>query len=252
MRSLFEPVLFGPLVLKNRVFMPPLTRNRANVDGVPSELAVQCLPAWRKYSTNAVKALSSVAAKLRSQRTTDNHIFPSSDAYELLTAALDRYYEVHKTFPARVVIHKSSRFDDDEQQGCLAALNARRIATHDFLSITDSNTRLFRAGQYPPLCGTLLVLDDPEMVLYTRGSVPFFETYPGKYIPRPLRIRAEHTEQTPQYLAREILALTKMNWNNTQFDGSIPVTLRASRQCSSVLRYCSAARSIEPHYSYYV
>jgi hypothetical protein len=177
---------------------------------------------------------------------------PKSHAYELLTAALDRYYEVHKTFPARVVIHKSSRFDDDEQEGCLAALTARRIATHDFLSITDSNTKLFRAGQYPPLRGTVLVLDDHEMVLYTRGSVPFFETYPGKYIPRPLRIRAEHTEQTPQYLAREILALTKMNWNNTQFDGGVPVTLRASRQCSSVLRYCSAGRSIEPRYSYYM
>jgi hypothetical protein len=177
---------------------------------------------------------------------------PSSHAYELLRNALDRYYEVHKTYPARVVVHKSSRFDEDERQGCIAALEERRIATHDFLSITDSNTRLFRSGQYPPLRGTLLVLDDREMVLYTRGSTPFFETYPGKYIPRPLRIRAERTEQTPQYLAREILALTKMNWNNTQFDASIPVTLRASRQCSSVLRYCSEARSIEPRYSYYM
>jgi N-ethylmaleimide reductase len=41
MRSLFESVPLGPLVLKNRVFMAPLTRNRANVDGVPSELALQ-------------------------------------------------------------------------------------------------------------------------------------------------------------------------------------------------------------------
>jgi hypothetical protein len=104
---------------------------------------------------------------------------------------------------------------------------------------------------YPPLRDTLLTLDEQEMVLYTRGSVPFFETYPGKYIPRPLRIHADSTEQTPQYLAREILALTKMNWNNTQFDGAEPVTLRASRQCSSVLRYCSEARHIEPRYSYY-
>jgi N-ethylmaleimide reductase len=39
MRSPFESVLFGSLVLRNRVFMAPLTRNRANADGVPSELA---------------------------------------------------------------------------------------------------------------------------------------------------------------------------------------------------------------------
>jgi N-ethylmaleimide reductase len=39
MSSLFESVPLGPLVLRNRVFMAPLTRNRANADGVPSELA---------------------------------------------------------------------------------------------------------------------------------------------------------------------------------------------------------------------
>lgn len=41
MRSLFESVLFGRLVLRNRVFMARLTRNRANADGVPSELGTQ-------------------------------------------------------------------------------------------------------------------------------------------------------------------------------------------------------------------
>jgi hypothetical protein len=177
---------------------------------------------------------------------------PQQHAYELLNTALARYRETHKTFPARIVIHKSSRFDNDEQQGFTAALIERGIATHDLLWVSDSHTRLYRAGQYPPLRGTLLALDEHEMVLYTRGSVPFFETYPGKYIPRPLRIHAASTEQSPQFLAREILSLTKMNWNNTQFDGSEPVTLRASRQCSSVLRYCSEARPIEPRYSYYM
>jgi hypothetical protein len=177
---------------------------------------------------------------------------PEAHAYELLKNALASYFETHRTFPARIVIHKSSRFDEEEKSGFAAALSERGIATHDFLWVSDSGTKLYRAGQYPPLRGTLLTLDEREMVLYTRGSVPFFETYPGKYIPRPLRIHAESTEQTPQYLAREILALTKMNWNNTQFDGAEPVTLRASRQCSSVLRYCSEARHIEPRYSYYM
>jgi len=91
-----------------------------------------------------------------------------------------------------------------------------------------------------------------ELVLYTRSSVDFFETYPGKYVPTPLRIRLENTEQTQLFLAREILALTKMNWNNTQFDRAQPITLQASRNCSNVLRYCSEGRQIEPRYSYYM
>ena len=39
MASLFEPIQLGSLVLTNRIFMAPLTRNRADADGVPSELA---------------------------------------------------------------------------------------------------------------------------------------------------------------------------------------------------------------------
>lgn len=39
MLNLFEPVQLGSWVLANRVFMAPLTRNRANADGVPGELA---------------------------------------------------------------------------------------------------------------------------------------------------------------------------------------------------------------------
>ena len=39
MVTLFEPVQLGSLVLANRVFMAPLTRNRAHADDVASELA---------------------------------------------------------------------------------------------------------------------------------------------------------------------------------------------------------------------
>lgn len=177
---------------------------------------------------------------------------PQEHAYELLKHALARYWDVHRTFPARVVIHKSSRFDANEQDGFSAALKEKGISTHDFLWISTSSTKLYRAGKYPPLRGTMLTLDDNEMVLYTRGSVDFFQTYPGKYIPVPMRIRSENTEQTQRFLAREILSLSKMNWNNTQFDGAEPVTLQAARKCSNVLRYCSEGRQIEPRYSFYM
>jgi len=39
MADLFESIQLGSLVLANRVFMAPLTRNRADADGVPGELA---------------------------------------------------------------------------------------------------------------------------------------------------------------------------------------------------------------------
>jgi len=41
MATLFDSVRLGSLVLANRVFMAPLTRNRADADGVPGELAAK-------------------------------------------------------------------------------------------------------------------------------------------------------------------------------------------------------------------
>jgi hypothetical protein len=177
---------------------------------------------------------------------------PEEHAYNLLRDALSSYRDTHRTFPARLVMHKSSRFDDAERRGFEAALQEKGISTHDFLWISNTTCRLYRAGQYPPLRGTLLMLDDREMVLYTRGSVEFFQTYPGKYVPAPLRLVCDSSEQTQRFLAHEVLSLSKMNWNNTQFDGAEPVTLRASRKCSEVLRYCSEGLPIEPRYSFYM
>jgi hypothetical protein len=97
-----------------------------------------------------------------------------------------------------------------------------------------------------------LSLDDRQQILYTRGSVEFFATYPGMYMPRPVRITADKAEQTPRYLAEEILALTKMNWNDTQFDGGMPITIRAAWEVGDILRYAGPTDAIPPHYSFYM
>ena len=56
--------------------------------------------------------------------------------------------------------------------------------------ITSSEgARLFRPGGAPPLRGTLLALADRELVLYTKGSIEFYSTYPGMYVPQPIGIR---------------------------------------------------------------
>ncbi len=174
------------------------------------------------------------------------------DAYNLLTDALKRYREEHRTLPARVVLHKSSTFDPDELDGFIMAAVDQGVDMYDFLSVGDTFTRLFRNGAYPPLRGSLLSLDDRTHILYTKGSIDFFETYPGMYVPRPLLFRSEYTEQTPSFLGREILALTKMNYNNTQFDGGDPITIRAARQIGSILKYVGEHDPMASRYRFYM
>ena len=176
------------------------------------------------------------------------------DSYNLLKEALGIYWQEHKNFPARVVVHKSSIHNSEEISGFKRALRDFSIDPEqaDFLSITRSNTRLFRGNRYPPLRGTFFDIGGNFYVLYTKGSVDFFSAYPGLYIPHPLAFRCDQTAETPLFLAQEILALTKMNWNNTQFDGSEPITLHASRQVSSILKHLAPNDPYEPYYRFYM
>ncbi len=172
------------------------------------------------------------------------------DAHGLLDNALKTYRDEHRTLPARLVLHKTSPHNEAELSGFGEALRANGVDSADFLSLGRSTTRLFRGGEYPPLRGTFLTLDERTHLVYTRGSVDFFRTYPGMYVPRPLLIRCEEVEQTPAFLAREALALTKMNWNNTQFDNGDPITLRAARGVGDILKYIEG--SPQPRYSFYM
>jgi len=176
----------------------------------------------------------------------------SDGAAALLTSALSTYRREHKTLPARIVIHKTSRYNQAEQSGFRDSAERAGIEEVDFLSLDDSFIRLFREGTHPPLRGTLLSLDDVTHVLYTKASVDFFGVYPGLYVPVPLLLRCDDTEQTPRFLASEVLALTKMNWNSTQFDGRDPITTRAARQVGAILRYIENADLLEPGYGFYI
>ena len=176
------------------------------------------------------------------------------DAYSLLKNALQIYQKEHKHFPARVVIHKSSKHNTDEITGFEKALRDFSIEPEmaDFVSVTSASTRLFRDNLYPPLRGTFLNMEEESYVLYTKGSVDFFSAYPGMYVPRPLEIRYDQIAATPTYLAQEILALTKMNWNNTQFDGKEPITLRCARQVGQILKYFGPDDHYQPYYRFYM
>ena len=100
--------------------------------------------------------------------------------------------------------------------------------------------------------GTLLRLDRDRAVLYSRGGVDFFKTYTGMYIPKPLMIRSQAPSQPVTHNAAEILALSKMNWNNTQFDNRDPITIAASRKVGKILKYARENDRVQTRYSFFM
>lgn len=174
------------------------------------------------------------------------------DAEKLIGDTLQQYRQEHKTLPARIVLHKSSQFSKSEREGFISGVEKYGISEYDFMSIRKSGTKLFRMGNYPPLRGTLLDLDETDHVLYTRGSVYFYETYPGMYVPLPVLFKSEISERPSFELAKEIMGLTKMNWNSTQFDHSMPITICAADKVGDVLKYLPEDVDLCHRYSYYM
>ena len=177
----------------------------------------------------------------------------AEQAFNLLHSSLKEYYEAVKIFPKRLVVHKTSNYNEDELYGFRQAASQLHINQLDLITIQErTDLRLYRQGSYPPMRGTHLALHDQTHLLYTRGSVPYYETYPGRYIPSPLEIRLAEYDESPNIICDEILSLSKMNWNNTQFDRKYPITIECSRNVGEILKYLSEGDAMQLKYSFYM
>lgn len=176
-----------------------------------------------------------------------------ADAHDLLERALRRYRSEHRNAPARIMLHKTSSFTADEIEGFEAAASDERIDLLELVWLPrDDAARLFRQGEQPPLRGTMLSLDQSRHVLYTKGAVPFYQMYPGMYVPHALPFRPVVTESSPEQIASELLTLSKMNWNATQLDGRLPITIRTAESIGSILKHLPEGVEPEPRYAYYM
>ena len=166
-------------------------------------------------------------------------------AKELIIKVLTQYIKLNKHTPKRVVVHKTSDFwdsydhqDYDEVGGIIEGINEvlGKEVDYDLVTIKPTSMRLLRTGKYPVLRGTFLKLNEERAVLYTSGYIPYFNTYPGAFIPSPLLI--ENIGETPiKDICKEIFALTKMNFNNADYCDSYPITLQFSKKVGEIIQY---------------
>lgn len=175
----------------------------------------------------------------------------AEDAQKLLVNGLGSYRREHRTMPARVVVHKTSHFDAEELQGFREAARQERVELLDLVWLRRSGVRLLRVGDAPASRGTALTYDSRSGLVYLKGTVPYFRTYPGMYVPRALEFSLDDGETAPLDLARELLDLSKLNFNNTQFDSGDPITVRAARRVGDILKHVQPGRKVESKFRYF-
>ena len=150
----------------------------------------------------------------------------------------------------RVVIHKTSRFEPEEREGFEQALRGvsrirPRVVDPDQRGASPASRASTRR------CGAPCSRSATYRTA-TRAATSSLGRYPHGHVPSPLQV-ADHVGDTPKsQLLREIMVLTKMNWNSANMSGLMPITLRFSRLVSDMLARGSGGVEPESKYKFYM
>lgn len=169
--------------------------------------------------------------------------------FALLEEVLQTYEDLRKRKPKRMVVHKTSAFNDGERRAFAEVFENAGII-YDLISLRKSSLRLIRFGEMPVPRGTNFLLDKTTYFLYTKGFVPELKTYPGVHVPAPFQVVKSRGDSSYKEIGREILALTKLNWNTADFCCGLPITIGFARNVGQVLREFNEDDSYEPKKSY--
>lgn len=181
-----------------------------------------------------------------------NPFLSRSDMRAVLARSL-RIYQSRNggAVPRRAVVHKLTAFTEDELAGAADALAG--VSELECLEVTtdvpwrgvwldapSNQSQRSRAQGYPVPRGTMVHLSGTAALLWGAGDAPEVADgahfYQGKKsIPRPLLLKRHAGSGPLELTAAEVLALTKMDWNNDALYDPSPVTIQYSKRLATTI-----------------
>lgn len=188
-----------------------------------------------------------------------NFHLDEKESENLLGMALDDYFEKKSEYPNEMFIHGRANYSDNEWQGFKNAIKKRNAKTNLCgIIIKDVNElKLFRAVENEPsdygiLRGLAWKVNDQEGYLFTRGFIPRIQTSNALEIPNPLYIKISRGNVELEKVMKDILALTKLNYNACIYGDGLPVTLRFSDLIGNILTATRNIKSDQRQFKYYI
>lgn len=150
--------------------------------------------------------------------------------------------------PKRVVIHKRTPFRREEIKGLTESLSSAGIKDIELIEISyEEDIKCFAYTKnlteidgFPVKRGLCFPVNKNTMLLFTHGIAPsvqnpnFKYIQGGKSIPLPLKIVSHYGCGSMQQIAKEILGLTKMNWNSFGLYTKLPCTIDSSNEIARI------------------
>jgi hypothetical protein len=169
----------------------------------------------------------------------------SQKAAEKLLAGTIETYKLQDGRPlSEIFLHARSGIDKEEfegfQRACppgvkLVAIRVRKDRSGPRLFRHDEHPEPARRGKHPVLRGTFWQRTQRHGLLFATGFKPRIATYDGWEVPVPLSITVQHGDADLVQVARDILGLTKLNYNACQLGESQPITVKYSDRIGEIL-----------------
>ncbi len=173
----------------------------------------------------------------------DYHLSPSA-AVNIIQKALSAYKEICGTKPKEIFIHGKTYFDDNEWQGFTKTGDESiRIVG---VRIRKGLLQLFRDGEYPILRGSALIEHSRKGYLWTTGYIPRIASAPITNVPYPLSVEIVQGDADIFTVLKDVLALTKLNYNACHFADGMPITLNFADKIGDILTSAPIEKDTAP------
>lgn len=179
------------------------------------------------------------------------HLKPK-EAKALLTQALESYKEQNKSYPKEVFIHAKTRFNNQEWN----AFKEVTPKNTNLVGVTITKTKplkLYKTeGAFPIMRGNAFVVNETSAFLWTVGFVPKTQSTLSMEVPNPIFIEINKGDADIKQVLKDILALTKLNYNACIYADGEPVTLRFADKIGEILTASTKIKAPPLAFKYYI
>ena len=177
----------------------------------------------------------------------------SNEARSLIMKAVESYRAKMNKNPKELFIHARTRFNNEEWFSFNEALPLETKVVGVSIN-PQSSLKIYRKdSKFPVMRGLAAIINDKTAMLWTSGFIPHIQTTLGLETPSPLDIRIDKGNADIQVVLKDILALTKLNYNSCQYGDSLPVTLRFADSVGNILTASATQVSNPPlAFKYYI
>jgi hypothetical protein len=145
-------------------------------------------------------------------------------------------------------VHAKSSFTDEEWKGFTSGAPPQTNVVGVQIADGKDNLKLFRPGKYPVVRGSALLTGDDQAFLWTAWYVPRLDTYIGPETPNPVLVRRQRGKCSFETILRDVMGLTKINFNSCLHNDRLPVTIRFADAVGEIM--LAAPQTGEPRLAF--